>query len=539
MALPSSDVLLRRLKSLHPCSIDLGLERCEDLLAKCGSPQASLPHPIHIAGTNGKGSTLAMLRAGLSCGSGTVHAYTSPHLVSFHERILLRGRQITEPELAALLHEVEAINSGEPITFFEVTTCAAMLAFARTPADYTLLEVGMGGRLDATNAAGLAPRLCIITPVSLDHQEFLGATLEAIAAEKAGILKAGVPAVVGRQTDGALGVIRTRAAAVGCDLFVHGVDWTVDEDAASGGIVFRDLRSGDAVRLPLPGLLGQHQVENAGTAIAALRLLGCGVEQLSAALTCAQWPARLQRLATGALAEAARAEGAELWLDGGHNPAAGVALAEACSRLPRVPTALVCGMLKTKDVHGFLAPLRRGVSEHLVAVPIKGEPTALDAGELAGTARAVGFAGAQVVHSLHGALKAAANTLPRGERRVLICGSLYLAGEVLRENGGDGQALARSNAPSLPRPLFMGGEVEEVSAYLCLGANLGHRARHMSRALVELRSCGRVVRVSALYITAPQHVVEQVRSASQPCFSTLSPSSLAVRPCPYLSLLLA
>jgi len=420
----SSDAILTRLLSLHPKVIDLGLERVLDLLHRLGDPQEALPPVIHIAGTNGKGSTQAMLRAGLEAAGGRVHAYTSPHLVRFHERIRLAGDLIPEADLAALLAECEAANGADPITFFEITTCAAFLAFARVPADWTLLEVGLGGRLDATNVVD-HPRLTILTPVSIDHQQFLGETLPEIAGEKAGILKRGVPCVVGPQPEAALEVIEARAARLGAPLLVHGQHWQVE--AQAGRLIFHDETG--LLDLPAPRLAGPHQIQNAGMAVAALRALGFGESACAAALTRTEWPARMQPLRRGPLVEAA--PGCELWLDGGHNPAGGAAVAATLRALPPRPTHLVAGMLNTKDVGGYMRPLA-GVADSLTAVEIPGEPNTLPSETTAAAARDAGLP-ARVADSVLAAVTDLAAEHPGA--RILICGSLYLAGRVLAENG--------------------------------------------------------------------------------------------------------
>jgi dihydrofolate synthase/folylpolyglutamate synthase len=424
MTAPASDVILDRMMSLHPKVIDLTLDRVWRLLGALGRPERALPPVIHIAGTNGKGSTQAMIRAGLEAAGKSVHAYTSPHLARFHERIRLAGELISEEALTEVLDDCYAANAGAPITYFEITTVAALLAFARTPADYTLLEVGLGGRLDATNVVE-KPALTIITPVSIDHQQFLGETLPEIAAEKAGILKRGVPCVVGPQQEAALEVIESRAARLGAPLLVHGQHWHVWEER--GRLVFQDETG--LLDLPLPNLIGAHQVQNAGIAIAALRALGYGEAACEAAVTRAQWPARLQQLKTGPLVEAAGP--AELWLDGGHNPAAGEALAEALTRLSPRPLHLVCGMLNTKDVAGYLRPLAQ-VAETLTAVSIPGEANTLPAETTARAAEAAGLP-AGTAETVQQAIEAITAKTPNA--RILICGSLYLAGQVLRENG--------------------------------------------------------------------------------------------------------
>jgi dihydrofolate synthase/folylpolyglutamate synthase len=420
----SSDALLERMTTLHPKVIDLTLDRIERLLAALGHPERAIPPVIHIAGTNGKGSTQAMIRAGLEAGGARVHAYTSPHLARFHERIRVAGELIGEEALAAILDECLAANGPEPITFFEITTAAAFLAFARTPADWTLLEVGLGGRVDATNVID-RPRLTIITPVSLDHQAFLGETVAEIAGEKAGILKRGVPAIVGPQTPEGLAVIEARAGLLGAPLLAHGQHWHAWEER--GRMVFQDETG--LVDLPLPNLPGPHQIQNAGAAVMALRHLGRDEAACEAAVTRAFWPARMQRLRTGPVAQAAPR--AELWLDGGHNPAGGEAVAATLARMPARPTHLICGMLNTKDVAGYMRPLAPHVAR-LHAVSIPGEKNTLPAEATRDAARAAGIA-ADTAPDVASALAAIAAQEP--EARVLICGSLYLAGWVLRENG--------------------------------------------------------------------------------------------------------
>ena len=422
-ALPGSDVLLARMMALHPKVIDLTLDRVWRLLERLDHPERRLPPVVHVAGTNGKGSTVAMIRAGLEARGEAVHVYTSPHLARFHERIRLAGELIGEPELSALLDRVHAANGPEPITYFEITTCAALLAMAETPADWTLLEVGLGGRLDATNVVE-RPALTVITPVDLDHQQYLGETLGEIAGEKAGILKRGVPCIVGPQHEEALEVIEARAARLGAPLLAHGQHWHAWEER--GRLVYQDERG--LLDLPPPALPGPHQFLNAGAALAALRHLGADDDACEAAVTRVEWPARMQRLSEGALAR--RVAPAELWLDGGHNPAAGEALAATLARLPRRETHLICGMLNTKDVRGYMRPLA-GQAESLTAISIPGEQATLSAGETAAAARDAGFE-THEAEDLHAALAAVLARAP--DARILICGSLYLAGHVLREN---------------------------------------------------------------------------------------------------------
>ena len=420
----TSDVILDRMMTLHPKIIDLTMARVHRLLEALGHPETRLPPVIHIAGTNGKGSTQAMIRAGLEAEGKLVHAYTSPHLARFHERIRLAGELIGETALTELLDECVRANGPESITFFEITTCAAFVAFARTPADYTLLEVGLGGRLDATNVVD-QPALTIITPVSLDHQQYLGETLPEIAGEKAGIIKRGVPVIVGPQSPEGLEVIEAKAAKMGAPVHAFGQQWSVGEER--GRLVFQDENG--LLDLPLPNLPGPHQIQNAGAALAALRLIGMGEAACEAAVTRAFWPARMQRLRTGPLPE--MAPGIELWLDGGHNPAGGEALAATLARMPARETFLICGMLNTKDVRGYMRPLALHV-DGLYAVSIPGEKNTLPAAETQAAAGDVGMA-AEASASVAEALQVIMARNPAA--RVLICGSLYLAGTILRENG--------------------------------------------------------------------------------------------------------
>lgn len=410
--------------TLHPKVIDLTLDRVHRLLSALGNPEKRLPPVIHIAGTNGKGSTQAMIRAGLEAAGKSVHAYTSPHLARFHERVRLAGELIGEPELTALLDDCVRANGPDEITFFEITTCAAFLAFARTPADFTLLEVGLGGRLDATNVVE-RPELTIITPVSMDHEAFLGDTIEKIAAEKAGIIKRGVPVIVGPQDPRGLAVIEAIAERAGAPLLAFGQQWTVWEER--GRLIFQDENG--LIDLPLPNLPGPHQIQNAGAALAALRWLGLPEEACEAAVSRAFWPARMQRMKSGPLVDLAR--DAELWLDGGHNPAGGEAVAATLARMPKRETWAVCGMLNTKDVRGYMRPLSSEVSG-LMAVSIPGEKNTLPAEVTRDAAAECGIP-AEAAASLQDAIRAIVERNPRA--RILICGSLYLAGVVLRENG--------------------------------------------------------------------------------------------------------
>ena len=432
-----SDAILRRLLELHPKIIDLTLERVWRLLDRVGNPQGRLPPVIHVAGTNGKGSVVAYLRAMLEAGGRTVHAYTSPHLVRFHERIRLGrpggGELISEDHLSALLEECEAANGGEPITFFEITTVAAFLAFAREPADYLLLEVGLGGRLDATNVVA-RPRATVITGIDYDHQQYLGETLTEIAGEKAGILKRDVVGVVGPQPDEALRSIETVAARVGAPLLVANQDWQAYEQ--QGALVYQD--EAGLLDLPVPLLPGRFQIDNAGTAVATIRAVGdpaVNRAAIASGLRSARWPARMQRLGAGALT-ALLPDGMELWLDGGHNPSAGRAVAESLAdfdeRVPR-PLTLIVGMLKTKEAAGFIKPFS-GLASRLIALTIPGEENALPTEALRTIAEEQGIV-AEIADGLEDAVHRAAQGPVPG--RVVICGSLYLAGRVLALHQGE------------------------------------------------------------------------------------------------------
>ena len=427
MTAQTSDRILERLGRLHPKLIDLSLGRVERLLAALGNPQNRLPPVVHVAGTKGKGSTVATMRACLEAAGYRVHAYISPHLVRFHERIQLAGRPIEEDALMVLLKECERANGDAPITFFEITTAAAFLAFARTPADIALLEVGLGGRLDATNVIRW-PAVAAITPISFDHQAFLGDTIAAIAGEKAGILKPSVPAVIAPQPSEAETVIEARAAAVGAPLFRSGREWRCDRSA--GGMRYTGERWD--FDLPLPSLIGEHQIVNAGTAIACLERLAeftVSREAIASGLRRIDWPARLQLLRHGPLIDAVPADW-ELWLDGGHNPAAGEVLADVAAGWHDRPLCLVVGMMNTKDAPGFIAPLAKH-AQSLTAVTIPGEKNALPAEAIASAAASLGFP-ARTADSVLAAVEEIGRC--GGKGRVLICGSLYFAGNVLTEN---------------------------------------------------------------------------------------------------------
>ena len=435
-----TDVILQRLLKLHPKLIDLSLGRMERLLAALGDPQENLPPVIHVAGTNGKGSTIAFMRAMAEAAGLSVHVYTSPHLVRFHERIRLGGkdgsRPISEPHLAELLEECEAANAGEPITFFEITTAAALLAFSRRPADLCLLEVGLGGRLDATNVVP-GPAVTVITPVALDHAEFLGNSLPQVAAEKAGILKPGVPAVLAPQEDAAFDVIFARAEALSAPVLAAGRDWQAFEQ--HGRLVWQDETA--LLDLPLPSLPGRFQVDNAGTAIAALRAFGdprIDEGAMATGLRRVRWPGRLQFVSSGRLHRIAGIDD-ELWIDGGHNPHAGRALATALAELDEAddkPLVMIVGMLDTKAAEEWLGCFS-GLAAQVIAVTIPDQERALPAEELAAMACRVGLA-ARAARSLEEAVRMASHFRPDEPLRIVIAGSLYLAGHALALNGEDG-----------------------------------------------------------------------------------------------------
>lgn len=424
-----SDQVLERLTRLHPKKIDLSLGRMERLLARLGHPERRLPPVVHVAGTNGKGSTVAYLRAMAEAAGLRVHVYTSPHLVRFNERIRLAGRLITEEALTALLEECERANGEAPITFFEVTTAAAFLAFAREPADLLLLEVGLGGRLDATNVV-MRPAVAVITPIDLDHKEFLGSSIATIAGEKAGIMKPDVPTVIGPQPREALEVFCERADILDAPLLVAGADFIARRTPA--GFTFTGAGRTDWA-LPRPALPGDHQIENAASAIAAALLLDLPDAAIEKGLTTAEWPARLQRLRRGPLVDLLPADG-ELWLDGGHNPHAARALATALGEMAGDGRglALVSGLISTKDAAGYFGAFQ-ALNPPVVAVTIPDEEAARPADEVAAAAEQAGLQ-AETAPDLAAAV-ARAITLSGPEPRVLICGSLYLAGRVLADNG--------------------------------------------------------------------------------------------------------
>ncbi len=420
---PRSEAALARLSRLHPKLIDLSLVRIERLLAALGHPERRLPPVVHVAGTNGKGSVIAFVRAIAEAAGLRVHVYTSPHLVRFNERIAVAGEIIDDDDLTAVLEECEAANAGAPITFFEITTAAAFVAFSRTGADVALIETGLGGRFDATNVI-VRPALTAVTPISIDHTQFLGDTISAIAGEKAGILKSGVACVVANQPVAATAAIEGRAAEIGARLIRHDRDWRLD------GMTYIDAQG--PVELPTPGLAGRHQAENAAVAVACVRHLAAfdiTTDAVVEGIGRARWPARLQRLTSGPLV-AALPDGWQLWLDGGHNAAAASALADVLDGWRDTPVHLVAGMLRSRDPGPFLALLAPHVaSAQTVAIP--GQDATLGADELAAAACRAGI-DATPAHDVTEAIAGVVGR-PGGAGRILICGSLYLAGSVLAD----------------------------------------------------------------------------------------------------------
>lgn len=436
-----SDIILERMMQLHPKIIDLSLDRVYDLLEKLGNPHKNLPPVIHVAGTNGKGSTIAYLRAILEAKGLGVHVYTSPHLVRFHERIRLNNQEgqgshlISEADLCLFLNEVEKVNAGIPITYFEVTTVSALLAFSRLKADVLLLEVGLGGRMDATNVID-DPLVSVITPISIDHVQFLGDSIEKIAAEKAGIIKKKCPVVVASQEEGARDVIANIARRLASPCAIAGEDWHVYEE--NGHLIYQDEKG--LLDLPMPNLRGSHQISNAGTAIAALRMqdkFEISDEAYENGVLNASWPARLQQLKEGAFINAIRDKSQSdftFWLDGGHNPGAAIMLADFFTDKKQQlgqKIILVTGMINTKDAQSYFKHLQ-GVIDEVYTCTIPNEVSAIPANDLAKIAQKSGLSTkiCENIDALPSEL--AIITQPA---QILFAGSLYFAGAILRANG--------------------------------------------------------------------------------------------------------
>lgn len=420
---------LDRLRGRSPTTIDLSLDRVRLLLARLGDPQRHLAPVVHIAGTNGKGSTLAILRALLEASGRRVHAYTSPHLLRFNERIRVAGTAIGDAALLEVLERVETAIGSLPVTFFEATTCAAFLAFAETPADVVLLETGLGGRLDATNMID-RPAVTAITPIGFDHMAYLGDTLAAIAAEKAGILKAGVPAVIGPQPDAALTVLRTRAADLGVSVAQAGETWRVTD--VGGGFVYDSM--GRRLVLPPPALPGRHQLWNAGMAIALAEALGLDLPEatVAAGLSGVVWPGRLQRLGAGSVADRLP-PGSEVWLDAAHNAEGAVQLAGFLAERPALPTVLVWGMYADKPAAAFLETLRPQLTR-AYAVPVTGEMPAMPVVDLLAAARAAELPAAAADDLADAVAQLAAEGALTGPVRIVLAGSVALVGQTLAAN---------------------------------------------------------------------------------------------------------
>lgn len=429
---PSGEILAR-LSALHPSTIDLSLERMQRLMAQLGNPERRLPPTIHVAGTNGKGSTIAYLRSILEAADLTVHVYTSPHLVRMNESIRLGGMLVSDVDLYDALAHVEAVNAGAPITLFEAETAAAFHLFASHPADVLLLEVGLGGRLDATNVIE-APAACVITPIAIDHTDFLGDTVEKIATEKAGIIKRRVPVIIADQLPEVAAVLEAQARKLHAPTHSAGQEWHISVER--GRLVYQDDRG--LMDLAAPRLFGRHQFGNAGLAIAALRALPqfkFDPSIYERGVASAEWPARMQRLTSGKLFSLAP-DKSELWLDGGHNAEGGRVIAEALGdleeRVPR-PLVVIVGMMDNKDAGGFLANFA-GLTRHIIAVPIPDRARVMPVQKLVDAGRALGMR-VETADSAGDALQSLRRLAYEVPPRVLICGSLYLAGHVLAENG--------------------------------------------------------------------------------------------------------
>lgn len=429
------ETVLAEIANRRPVVIDLSLDRIKRALSRLGDPQKKLPPFFHVAGTNGKGSTVAFLRAILEAAGHSVHVYTSPHLVRFNERIVVAGKELSDAGLIDALRRVDAAIGDDMLTYFETTTCAAYLAFAETRADYAVIEVGLGGRLDATNVME-TPLAAVVTPVDLDHQAFLGNTILEVAGEKAGIFRRAAPAVISRQTPDAMAALQSHATKTGAAIHAYGEQWNVHSE--HGRLIYQDddgLCDLDPPRLP-----GAHQIENAGTAVAAIRASGLKFDDqtISKGLGAANWPARMQRLTKGPLIELARAalgQEPEVWLDGGHNPHAGRAISALMADLEArssKPLVMISGMQANKDAAGYFAPFA-GLARKVFCVAADHEGV-LAPGQVAAAARAGGLE-AEPCASLEAAVTKACAEIKNEPPRILVSGSLYLAGEVLAENG--------------------------------------------------------------------------------------------------------
>ena len=426
------DEILKRLESLHPKIIDLKLDRVERLLRKLGNPERSLPPVIHVAGTNGKGSTIAMIKAGLQSSGLKTHVYTSPHLVSFNERIEVGSKRISEDALKEVLTECENVNNFQPITFFEITTCAAFLAFSRQTADYTLLEVGLGGEFDATNVIK-NPALSIITSISFDHKEYLGNSIREITTAKAGIIKKNIPIIISKQSPTVKRILEKK-----CKENSNEVIWASDGFSVSNSrksITYK--HSSRLTEFPFPNLIGKHQISNAMTAISALTHLDIPVNYICSGLKNTYWPARLQKIEKGNLFNLITDYNVknELWIDGGHNEDASIQLKKSMSFIDKKNLHVIYGSLKNKDHISFLKNLTV-IASSLCVVDIEQQSSSLPKTEAVVVAKEAGWNKIQTAKNIREAIKyiCSKNDSYDSQVSILICGSLYLAGEALKQN---------------------------------------------------------------------------------------------------------
>ncbi|MDC3108341.1 bifunctional folylpolyglutamate synthase/dihydrofolate synthase [Paracoccaceae bacterium] len=427
------DEILKRLESLHPKIIDLKLDRVKRLLRKLGNPERSLPPIIHVAGTNGKGSTIAMIKAGLQSSGLSTHAYTSPHLVDFNERIEVANERISEDYLKDVLTECEKVNKSEPITLFEIVTCAAFLAFSRVTADYTLLEVGLGGEFDATNVVQ-NPVVSIITPISFDHKEYLGDTIKKITMAKAGIIKKNIPTVISNQSTEVKKLLEARCEAYRSDIVWSAEGFTISRSKKS----IIQTKKKKNIEFPFPSLAGTHQISNAMTAISTLNYLKIPERHISEGLKSTYWPARLQKIEKGNLYEFIQTYNAnnQLWLDGGHNEAASIRLRESLSFMNKKTLHIIYGSLRNKDHISFLKNLSF-ISSSLCLVEIENQPSSLMKKVAFADAKEMGWDKVYPAISIRDAMKHICDKNMGDDESlsILICGSLYLAGQALKENG--------------------------------------------------------------------------------------------------------
>ncbi len=426
------DEILKRIESLHPKIIDLKLDRVERLLRKLGNPERSLPPVIHVAGTNGKGSTIAMIKAGLQSSGLKTHVYTSPHLVSFNERIEVGSKRISEDALKEVLTECENVNNFQPITFFEITTCAAFLAFSRQTADYTLLEVGLGGEFDATNVIK-NPALSIITSISFDHKEYLGNSIREIATAKAGIIKKNIPTIISKQSTTVKRILEKKCIENSSDII-----WAADRFSVSNSrksITFEHC--GRYIEFPFPNLIGKHQISNAMTAISALIHLDVPENYICSGLKNTYWPARLQKIEKGNLFNLITDYNVknELWIDGGHNADASVQLKKSMNFINKKNLHVIYGSLKNKDHISFLKNLTV-IASSLCVVDIEQQSSSLPKTEAVVAAKEAGWNKIQTAKNIREAIKyiCSKNDSYDSQVSILICGSLYLAGEALKQN---------------------------------------------------------------------------------------------------------